>query len=148
MVPQKSYLIRAFYEWIMDSDCTPYLLVDVTIPGTEVPQEYVEDGEIVLDISTSAVTGLNISNHKVEFQATFGGIPKSIVVPIHAILAIYANENGRGMVFNLEEEANSEDNDPFPPENGGRKDENNAGGDSDGDKKGGGKKGSHLTLVK
>lgn len=140
MLPQKPYLVRAFYEWIMDSDCTPYLLVDVTIPGTEVPQEYVEDGEIVLDVSTSAVTGLNISNHKVEFQATFGGIPKSIIVPMQAILAIYANENGRGMVFNLEEDEG--DDDPFPPEDNGSK----SGGDDKG--KGDGKKGSHLKLVK
>ena len=100
----------------------------------------VEDGEIVLDISTSAVTALNISNHKVEFQATFGGIPKSIVAPMQAILAIYANENGRGMVFNLEEEQNSDD-DPFPPDdNGGKSGETGGNGDA--------KKGSHLTLVK
>lgn len=134
MLPQKPYLVRAFYEWIVDSDCTPYLLVDVTVPGTEVPQEYVEDGEIVLDISTSAVVGLNISNHKVEFQATFGGIPKSIVAPMKAILAVYANENGRGMVFNLEEEEG--DDDPFPPDDGGSSE-------------GGGKKHPpHLKLVK
>lgn len=141
MFPQKPYLVRAFYEWIMDSDCTPYLLVDATIPGAEVPQEYVEDGEIILDISTSAVTALNISNHKVEFQATFGGMPKSIVAPMQAILAIYANENGRGMVFNLEEEEDNDD-DPFPPE----KDER--GGAAGGKSKGDSKKVSHLTLVK
>lgn len=140
MLPQKPYLVRAFYEWIMDSDCTPYLLVDATIPGAEVPQEYVEDGEIVLDISTSAVTGLNISNHKVEFQATFGGMPKSIVAPMQAILAVYANENGRGMVFNLEEEEGNDD-DPFPPDDGG-----SAGGSDGG--KGDGKKPPHLKLVK
>lgn len=142
MFPQKPYLVRAFYEWIMDSDCTPYLLVDATIPGAEVPQEYVEDGEIILDISTSAVTALHISNHKVEFQATFGGMPKSIVAPMQAILAIYANENGRGMVFNLEEEGGNDD-DPFPPEDD-RRGRDAAGGKGKGDPK----KGSHLTLVK
>jgi stringent starvation protein B len=134
MLPQKPYLVRAFYEWIIDSRATPYLLVSAAVEGTEVPQDYVEDGEIVLDISSKAITGLNISNHKVEFQATFGGIPKSIVAPMKAILAIYANENGRGMVFNLDDDNN--DDDPFPPEDTG-------------DKSGGkGKKGSHLTLVK
>jgi len=139
MLPQKPYLVRAFYEWIVDSDCTPYLLVDATAQGAEVPQDYVEDGEIVLDISAKAVTQLNISNHKVEFQATFGGIPKSIVAPMKAILAVYANENGRGMVFNLEEDEG--DDDPFPTEGG----DHTSGGSDQGD---GGKKPPHLTLVK
>ena len=133
MLPQKPYLVRAFYEWITDSQCTPYLLVDATVPGTDVPEDYVEEGEIVLDISGRAVASLNISNHKVEFQATFGGIPKSIVAPMQAILAIYANENGRGMVFNLEEET---DDDPFPPEDASDSGES------------GGKKKPHLKLVK
>lgn len=137
MLPQKPYLVRAYYEWIVDSNCTPYLLVDATVQGAELPQEYVEDGEIVLDISAKAVTQLNISNHKVEFQATFGGIPKSIVAPMRAILAVYANENGRGMVFNLEEDG---DDDPFPEEEeGSEKSGKGTGSDK--------KKPPHLKLV-
>ena len=128
MLPQKPYLIRAFYQWIVDSRCTPYLLVDVAVSGTEAPQEYVEDGEIVLDISPAAVTSLDLGNHKVQFHATFGGIPKFIIAPMSAILAIYANENGRGMVFNAEDEGN---NDPFPEDD----DKGDQGGKGDGKKK-------------
>ena len=134
MVPQKPYLVRAFYEWIIESRCTPYIVVDVMVPGTEVPQEYVEDGEIVLDISPTAVMGLNIGNHKIVFQAMFRGIQKSIVVPIPAIMEIYANENGRGKDFTLEEDGG--DNDPFSPDGG-----------NDSPKDSGGKKKPFLRLV-
>lgn len=114
MYSQKPYLVRAFYQWIVDSECTPYLLTDATFDDIRVPMEYVEDGEIVLNISPMAVKNLNISNHEITFDARFSGNPMSVVVPIKAVLAIYANENGRGMVFNMEE-----DDGELPPDDDG-----------------------------
>ena len=112
MYPQKPYLVRAFYDWIVDSECTPYLLTDATLEGVFVPVEYVEDGEIVLNISPAAVKNLNISNKQIDFEARFSGNPMHVIVPIKAALAIYANENGRGMVFNMEEDGEGD----LPPD--------------------------------
>ena len=120
MLPQKSYLVRAFYQWIIDSHCTPYVLVNADVPGTAVPREYVEDGEIVLNISSAAVVGLSIESTEIQFEARFSGVPFCVCVPMRAVLAIYANENGRGMVFNqLEEEAAGPTTTP-PPQKPGR----------------------------
>ena len=113
MYPQKPYLVRAFYQWIIDSECTPYLLTDATHDDVVVPMEYVEDGEIVLNISPMAVKNLDVSNREITFEARFSGNPMHVIVPIKAVLAIYANENGRGMVFNMEEEE-----DDLPPPDG------------------------------
>lgn len=112
MYPQKPYLVRAFYDWIVDSDCTPYLLTDATCDDVIVPMDYVEDGEIVLNISPDAVKNLNITNKQIDFEARFSGNPMHVIVPIKAALAIYANENGRGMVFNMEED----EGDDSPPD--------------------------------
>src|SRR6185312_11168326 len=100
----RPYLIRAFYEWIVDNQLTPHILVNTDVPRVEVPPQYIEDGKIVLNVSPAAVQDLHISNYWVEFNASFAGQSLQITVPITAILAIYARENGRGMIFDQEEQ--------------------------------------------
>lgn len=102
MLSNKPYLIRAFYEWIVDSRCTPLLVVDATQPRCNVPQEYVENGEIILNISPDAIRDFKVSPNLVEFKASFSGIAHLISVPIRAVLAIYTEENGQGMFFDIE----------------------------------------------
>ena len=112
MNSSRPYIIRAIYDWIVDNDCTPHLLVDVEVDGVDVPQSYVSDGQIVLNISPTAVVGLEMGNQFVSFNGRFGGVATDIMVPIKAILGIYARENGQGMVFDTTEEP---DNPPDPP---------------------------------
>ena len=102
MTPSRPYLVRALNEWILDNEMTPYLVVDAGLQGVQVPQEFVTDGQIVLNICPSAVVGLSIDNEAVEFSARFGGVPMQVYVPFTAIMAIYAKENGQGMVFGAE----------------------------------------------
>lgn len=102
MTSSRSYIARALYEWILDNDCTPYILVDALRRGVEVPQEYVKDGQIVLNISPTAVRALNIGNDYIMFDGRFGGRALTITVPVPALMAIYAQENGQGMVFESE----------------------------------------------
>jgi stringent starvation protein B len=104
MLSNKPYLIRAFYEWIIDSRCTPLLVVDATQPRCNVPQEYVENGEIILNVSPDAIRDLKVSSNLVEFKASFSGIAHLISVPVRAVLAVYAEENGQGMFFDVENE--------------------------------------------
>ncbi|MGR8929750.1 MAG: ClpXP protease specificity-enhancing factor [Gammaproteobacteria bacterium] len=111
MTPLKPYLIRSIYEWINDNDLTPHLLVNAAYPGVTLPTNYVEDGRIVLNIRPQAVQGLVLGNDGVQFNTRFSGKAMHIEAPIQAILAIYAKENGRGMVFDPEM-----DNDTPPPE--------------------------------
>lgn len=113
MSPSRPYLVQALHQWIFENDCTPYLLVDAGIQGVVVPEEYVDNGQIVLNISTSAVKQLLIDNEGVSFHARFGGVPMQVFVPTVAILAIYAKENGQGMVFGAEPGAPSP-SDPTP----------------------------------
>lgn len=102
MTSSRPYLIRALHEWICDNDHTPYVVVDVLVTGVEVPEAYVTDGQIVLNISPNAVKGLVISNDSVYFNARFGGMPMDIYVPTAAVMAIYAKETGQGMSFGTE----------------------------------------------
>lgn len=111
MRSNRPYLLNAFYEWIVDSDCTPYIAVDAHYPGVEVPQEFVTDGQIVLNISPRAVQNFDMNHQSVAFTTRFSGIPIDIMVPVSAIIGIYAHENGQGMVFELEE---NPENDPPP----------------------------------
>ena len=113
MTPSKPYVIRAIYDWIVDNNCTPHLLVDAEAEGVEVPQDYVTDGQIVLNVSPSAVVNLQLSNDSVSFSGRFGGVPVDITVPLDGVIGIYARENGQGMIF--DEEADL-DFDPEPPE--------------------------------
>lgn len=106
--PSKSrrpYLIRAIYQWTLDNGYTPYLLVAADQPGVSVPNQFVKDGRIALDIGGMAVRELNIENDPIFFSARFGGRPYDIVVPSGAVLAIYARENGEGLVFGEPEAA-------------------------------------------
>lgn len=112
MSASRPYIMRALYEWIVDNDCTPYLLVDAARPGVEVPNQYVKDGQIVLNVSPSAVIDLLIGNEWVSFNGRFGGTPTDILVPVTAIIGIYARENGQGMVFEPEEPPESPDDPP------------------------------------
>ncbi len=103
MTSNQPYMLRAFYEWIVDNDLTPYLVVDATVAGTSVPQEHVRDGQIVLNVSPSACNNLHMTNADVSFEARFGGVARQLFVPCSAVLAIYAKENGAGTVFTPEE---------------------------------------------
>ncbi len=108
MTSSRPYLVRAMYEWIVDNNCTPYVLVDAYAPGVQVPQQYVEDGQIVLNIAPGAVASMELGNHLMRFNARFGGVPTDVLVPVAAIRGLYARENGRGMVF--------DDDEPPPPQ--------------------------------
>jgi stringent starvation protein B len=112
MTPLKPYLIRSIYEWIIDNNLTPHLLVDAENCDALLPQEFIEDGKIVLNIRPEAVQGLSLGNEEIEFNARFSGKPMHIATPITAVMAIYAKENGKGMIFDHED---SDGNEP-PPE--------------------------------
>lgn len=123
MNSSRPYLVRALYEWIVDNDCTPHILVNAEYPAVQVPQGFASDGQIVLNVSPNAVRGLHMDNDAVSFDGRFGGVSHSLFVPIGAILGIYARENGQGMVFELEppmidEEDDVEPDDDGPPDGG------------------------------
>lgn len=113
MTSNRPYLIRALYEWLVDNDLTPHLLVDAGKEEVVVPAQFVEEGRIVLNVTPTAVRSLQLGNDYITFNARFGGTPMDVVVPPDAVLGIYARENGRGMLF--PEEVESEDSDT-PPE--------------------------------
>jgi len=97
MTSHRPYLLRALYEWIADNGLTPHILVDATRPGVRVPTHAVKDGRIVLNIAERAVVHLQMDNDDVRFSARFGGVSHAVIVPIDAVVAIYARENGQGM---------------------------------------------------
>ncbi len=94
----RPYLIRALYEWCTENGFTPYVAVKVD-GSVQVPREYVQGGEIVLNVSMDATSSLKLGNEFIEFKARFGGKPRDIMVPIERVMAIYARENGQGMAF-------------------------------------------------
>ena len=107
----KPYLIRAVYEWCVDQDLTPYLLVNAKGSGVVVPRHAMqEDGRIVLNLRPQAVHNLLMGDDRIEFNARFGGSPMQVNIPLPSVLAIYARENGQGMVFD-----GNEENEPSPP---------------------------------
>ena len=108
--------MRALYEWIVDNDFTPYVLVDASIADVMVPQQFVKDNQIVLNISPDAVVDLVISNQAVAFNGRFGGVATDVFVPIAAVVGIYARENGQGMVFDPEEVVSPSDDSPPEPD--------------------------------
>ncbi len=101
-ISTKPYLIRAIYQWCMDSGSTPYLAVAVD-ENCRVPMEFVKDGEIVLNIGSGATPNLTIDNAWVSFNARFGGVPQEIFVPVGAVIGIYAKESGQGLFFGRED---------------------------------------------
>jgi len=109
MTSNKPYLIRALNEWIIDNQMTPFLLVDANIEGVEVPQQHIRDGKIILNIAPGAVQEIAIEDEWIYFSARFSGQAFMINVPVNAVLAIYAKENGRGMMF-AGDESSLEDN--------------------------------------
>ncbi|AWQ49780.1 ClpXP protease specificity-enhancing factor [Serratia marcescens] len=102
MTPRRPYLLRAFYDWLLDNQLTPHLVVDVTRPDVQVPMEFARDGQIVLNIAPRAVGNLALGDEGVQFNARFGGVPRQVSVPMAAVLAIYARENGAGTMFEPE----------------------------------------------
>ncbi|MGX9272210.1 ClpXP protease specificity-enhancing factor [Pantoea ananatis] len=102
LTARRPYLLRAFYDWLLDNQLTPHLVVDINLPGVQVPLEYARDGQIVLNIAPRAVGNLELGNEEVSFNARFGGVPRQVNVPMAAVLAIYARENGAGTMFEPE----------------------------------------------
>jgi len=102
MTSNKPYIVRAFYQWISDNQLTPYIAVDVNVSGVLVPMAYVTDGQIVLNVSMSAVGSISLADNAIELSARFGGKLEQIVVPYGAIAAIYAKENGAGTSLIIE----------------------------------------------
>lgn len=108
MTPSRPYLIRGIYEWIVDNEMTPYIVINANAANVSVPAEYVEDGKIILNISPLACRGLHLENDRIIFSARFSGVATQVYAPPSAILAVYAKENGRGMVFNEDEYSEDE----------------------------------------
>ncbi|EGT74421.1 ClpXP protease specificity-enhancing factor [Haemophilus haemolyticus] len=109
--PKRPYLLRAYYDWLVDNSFTPYLVVDATYLGVNVPVEYVKDGQIILNLSANATGNLQLTNDFIQFNARFKGVSRELYIPMGAALAIYARENGDGVMFEPEEvydELNSE----------------------------------------
>ena len=104
MRSRRPYLLRAMYEWMVDSGQTPHILVDARQAGVVVPAASVHEGRIVLNVGPNATQRLSLGNETVEFDARFGGVPQHVVVPVRAVLAVYAREDGEGMMFGLEDE--------------------------------------------
>jgi stringent starvation protein B len=102
MISNRPYIIRAIYDWVVDNEWTPHMQVDANYPGTNVPQEFVQDGVIVLNVAPAAVVGLNMDNDWFSFKARFQGVERELGFAPEAVLAVFARENGQGM--------------PFPPE--------------------------------
>jgi stringent starvation protein B len=102
MSSNRPYLLRAIHEWINDNGLTPYLLVEAGAPGVRVPASAIKDGKVVLSVASRAVAQLDFGLETVRFLARFGGVSHSIELPISAVLAIYAQENGQGMMFPVE----------------------------------------------
>lgn len=123
MTPRRPYLLRAFYDWLLDNQLTPHLVVDVMRPDVQVPMEFARDGQIVLNIAPRAVGNLQLGDNDVSFNARFGGVPRQVLVPMAAVLAIYARENGAGTLFEPEAAYETEgtfdelDNQTSPAEN-------------------------------
>lgn len=112
MTSNQPYLVKAFFDWIIDNNLTPYMVIDVTVPGTEVPQQFVKDGQIVLNVSPAACVNFHMDLDWISFQARFGGQPMTVQLPLKAVSAIYAKENGAGTVFTNE----TIGDEPPPPE--------------------------------
>jgi stringent starvation protein B len=124
MTSSRPYLIRALYQWIVDNGLTPYLMVDAAGNEVQVPRDYVEGGRIILNIAPMAVSGLTLGNDDITFSARFSGNSMTIVVPVNRVLAVYAKENGQGMMFG------EEGDDGKPPKGSGPKRKRAAGEES------------------
>ena len=108
MTSNRPYLLRALYEWITDNGLTPHILVDAEVEGVIVPDNTIQKGKVVLNIAAGATEQLMLDNEIIDFKARFSGNPFQILVPMNAVIAIYARENGQGMMFA------KDDSDPPP----------------------------------
>jgi len=99
VTPLKPHLVRSLHEWILENGLTPYLLVDATYEGVQVPEAYISDDRIILNTHPNAINSWVSDNDAISFSAMFSGRPENLYVPINAILAAYAKENGKGMMF-------------------------------------------------
>jgi len=140
MSSNRPYLLRAIYDWITDNNLTPYVLVDATREGVRVPPHVVKNGQVVLNLAMRAVANLDLGNEWISFQARFSGVSHSILVPVAAVLALYAQENGQGMMFPAEEADGSP---PSPPDGGEAAPAPDSTDDDDKPRRGG-----HLRIVK
>ena len=102
MRSSKPYLIRGLYEWLLDNEVTPYILIDTSCEGVVVPKGLAIDTKLVLNLAPSAISKLEMTNEYLSFSARFGSVAQDIYCPIDSILAIYAQENGEGMMFTPE----------------------------------------------
>jgi stringent starvation protein B len=143
MSSNRPYLMRAIYDWISDNNLPPYVLVDAGAPGVQVPPQVIKNGQVVLNLAMRAVANLDLGNEWISFQARFSGKSHSIHLPMHSILALYAQENGQGMMFPAEEGGDNAPP-PSPPSPPGSDDATVE--ESSGDDKP--RRGSHLRVVK
>lgn len=114
MTSSRPYLIRALYQWIVDNGMTPYILVDAASPDLVIPMEFVQDGKIVLNVAPMAVQNLILADDLISFNARFSGKSMDLSIMVSSVLAVYAKENGQGMMFG-EEEDGSTPTDPASP---------------------------------
>ena len=89
MTPRRPYMLRAFYDWLVDNDLTPHLVVAATLPGVRVPEEFIQDGQIILNVAPRAVGNLQLGDDEITFNARFSGRPHTVIVPLYAVQAIY-----------------------------------------------------------
>ncbi|HUY03297.1 MAG TPA: ClpXP protease specificity-enhancing factor [Rhodocyclaceae bacterium] len=144
MNSNRPYLLRAIYDWISDNNLTPYVLVDAGFPGVRVPPQVIKNGQVVLNLAMRAVANLDLGNEWISFQARFSGVSNAIQIPVQAVLALYAQENGQGMMFPAEEGGDTPPSPPSPagPDDAPPSSDADAGGDKP-------KRGApHLRVVK
>lgn len=143
--PSRPYLLRALYEWVLDNDMTPHIAVDARVQGVQVPEQFVQDGQITLNIAPGAVQGLLIDDDGISFSARFGGVPMNVYAPMVAVLALFTRETGMGMGFGMEPGAEvlieqaeqAEENEPQlapVPDSGAESDETDAPASEEGSK--------------
>jgi stringent starvation protein B len=140
MSSNRPYLLRAIYDWISDNNLTPYVLVDASVEGVRVPPQVVKDGQVVLNLAMRAVANLDLGNEWISFQARFSGQSQAIHLPIRSVLALYAQENGQGMMFPADEGGDA------PPPASPPDDGPSGGSDAASPEKR--RSGSHLRVVK
>jgi len=143
--PKRPYLLRALYDWLVDSGLTPYLLVDADGEDVQVPADYVTDGRIVLNIGPNAVRNLNLGNDQVSCDGRFGGRPFPLMIPLRAVLAIYAKESGEGMMFEPEQGLEAPAGAPAGPREGAADADRGQGEEG---KEDSARDASHLRIVK
>jgi len=99
MNSKRPYLLRALYQWVLDNQSTPHVLIDATVDGVEVPSSTVKDGQVVFNLAPHAIAHLDMGDDELSFNARFSGVSQRIRAPIGAVIALYARENGEGMMF-------------------------------------------------